>query len=175
MALPIEPPTPAAGAGDMFLLVRGARAGVIKGESQDSAHQQEITVLSWSWGMQQSRALTGGPVKGKATIQDLKIVKMVDSASTGLMAALRNNEPIQQAVLTLRKAGKAQLEYMKITIENGRVVSLVLDGGTPPGSAQVVEHVSFSFNKISVEYVPQGRDGQGQGGMVFQDEYESAQ
>ena len=40
------------------------------------------------------------------------------------MLALRTNEPIQKAVLTLRKAGKGQLEYLKITIEQGRVTSL---------------------------------------------------
>ena len=167
--------TPAGGTGDMFLLVKGARTGLIKGEAQDSVHGGEIAVLSWSWGMQQSRSSNAGQARGKATIQDLKIVKMVDSASTPLMSALRTNESIQKAVLTLRKAGKGQLEYLRITIENGRVVSLVLDGGTPPGSAQVVEQVSFSFNKLLVEYIPQGKDGQGGGGMVFQDEYGDAQ
>ena len=40
------------GAGDMFLMVKGAKHGVIKGESQDDQHKGEIDVLSWSWGMQ---------------------------------------------------------------------------------------------------------------------------
>lgn len=170
-----DPLTPAAGAGDMFLYVKGARAGVIKGEAQDSAHQEEIDVLSWSWGMQATRQHATGAVSGKASIQDLKIVKRVDSASTGLMSALRTNESIKEARLTVRKSGKGQLEYLKIVIENGRVVSITLDGGTPPGSAQVLEHVAFAFNKITVEYVPQGKDGQGRGGMQFIDEYENAQ
>lgn len=175
MAVPIDPLTPAAGAGDMFLFVKGARAGVIKGESQDTAHPEEIEVLSWSWGMQATRNQVTGAAIGKASIQELKIVKKIDSASTGLMVALRTNEPIKEARLTLRKSGKGQLEYLKILIENGRVVSLTLDGGTPPGSAQVVEHVAFAFNRITVEYVPQGKDGQGKGAMQFQDEYENAQ
>ena len=84
-------------------------------------------------------------------------MKRVDSASTALMLALRTNEPIQKAVLTLRKAGKSQVEYMKVTIEQGRVTSLTIDGGDSSGSADVVERVSFSFNKIEVEYVPQGK------------------
>jgi type VI protein secretion system component Hcp len=33
------------------------------------------------------------------------------------------------------------------------------------------EHVSFTFNKITVEYTPQGKDGQAQGSMLFQDEW----
>jgi type VI protein secretion system component Hcp len=31
--------------------------------------------------------------------------------------------------------------------------------------------VSFSFNKIEVEYVPQGKDGLKQGAMTFADQW----
>jgi type VI secretion system secreted protein Hcp len=91
------------------------------------------------------------------------------------MQALRTNEPIQKAVLTLRKAGKSPLEYLKVTIENGRVSSLTIDGGDPGGGPDVVEKVSFSFNKIEVEYVPQGKDGLPQGGMTFADQWSEQQ
>ncbi len=155
----------------MFLMVKGAKHGVIKGEAQDSAHKSEIEVLSWSWGMQGRPALGGGGASGKATMNDLKIVKRVDSASTALMLALRTNEPIQKAVLTLRKAGKSQVEFLKITIEQGRVTSLAVDGGDSSGSAELLEKVSFSYNKIEVEYVPQGKDGLPQGGMTFADQW----
>ena len=158
------------GAGDMFLMVKGAQHGLIKGESQDDQHKGEIDVLSWSWGMQAKAALGGGTATGKATVNDLRIVKRVDSASTGLMLALRTNEPILKAVLTLRKAGKGQIEYLKITIEQGRVISLLIDAAEP-GSPDVLERVSFSFNKIEVEYVPQGKDGLAQGGMTFADQW----
>ena len=159
------------GTGDMFLMVKGAKHGVIKGESQDAQHKSEIEVLSWSWGMQGRPTLGGGGATGKAAMNDLKIVKRVDSASTALMLALRTNEPIQKAVLTLRKAGKSQVEFLKITIEQGRVTSLTVDGGDSSGSADLVEKVSFSYNKIEVEYVPQGKDGLPQGGMTFADQW----
>jgi len=119
----------------MFLMVKGAKHGLIKGESQDAQHKGEIEVLSWSWGMQGKASLGGGAATGKAAMHDLKITKRVDSASTALMLALRTNEPIQKAVLTLRKAGKAQLEYMKVTIEQGRVMSLTIDGGDNTGTS----------------------------------------
>jgi type VI secretion system secreted protein Hcp len=167
----VSAPLLGAGAGDIFLMVKGAKHGLIKGESQDSTHKGEIEVLSWSWGMQAKPSLGGGGASGKATINDLKIVKRLDSASTALMAALRTNEQIQKAVLTLRKAGKGQLEYLKITIEQGRITSVTVDAGDLSGSPEVVEKVSFSFNKIEVEYVPQGKDGQPQGGMTFVDQW----
>jgi type VI secretion system secreted protein Hcp len=158
------------GVGDMFLLVKGAQHGLIKGEAQDDLHKSEIEVVSWSWGMQQ-RPTIGGVASGRATINDLRIVKRVDSASTALMQALRTNEPIQKAVLTLRKAGQNPVEYLKITIEQGRVTALTVDGGDASGGSDVVEKVSFSFNKIEVEYVPQGKDGRPQGGMLFTDQW----
>jgi len=159
----------------MFLLVKGAKHGLIKGEAQDTQHKDEIEVLSWSWGMQGKPSLGGGAASGKASMHDLKIVKRVDSASTALMLALRTNEPITKAVLTLRKAGKSQVEYMKVTIEQGRVMSLSIDGGDSNGTADVLERVTFSFNKIEVEYVPQGKDGLPQGGMKFEDQWSNQQ
>ncbi len=172
------PPNTSGGIADMFLMIKGAQHGVIKGESQDTQHKDEIEVLSWSWGMQGKSSLGGGTATGKATMHDLKIVKRVDSASTALMLALRTNEPITKAVLTLRKAGTTQLEYMKVTIEGARVMSLTIDGGgsdvpTRGGGEREVEHVTFSFNKIEVEYVPQGKDGLPKGGMTFSDQWSS--
>jgi type VI secretion system secreted protein Hcp len=157
--------------GDIFLAIKGQKSGVIKGESADATHPNEIQVVSWSWGMQGKPSLGGGTPSGKAVIQELKIVKNLDCASTPLMAALRHNELIVKATLVIRKAGKAPLEFLKITIEDGRVTSITLDGDDRPTGPEIVEHVSFSFNKISVEYVPQAKDGQGGPSTMFQDEF----
>ena len=160
--------------GDMFLSVRGARSGVIKGEAQDKTHEHEIDVSSWSWGMQARPTLGGGVASGKAEMRDLRIIKRVDSSSTALMSALRSNELITKAVLTVRKAGKSPLEYLKITIEQGRVTGLSIEAGDRQGGTDVFEEVTFTFNKISVEYVPQGPDGQARGGMMFADQFDES-
>src|SRR4051812_23279417 len=152
----------------MFLSVKGAKHGAISGEAQDDKHKNEIEGLGWSWGMQGKVSLGGGVATGKATIRELKVTKHVDRASTALMAALRTNEPIKEAILTIRKAGKKPLEYLTIKIEEGRVVALDVetDNGSPPA---LVERVSISFNKISVQYTPQGPDGNPQGSTSFED------
>lgn len=155
----------------MFMSVKGAKGGVIKGESQDDAHKGEIEVLSWSWGMHARASLGGGTATGKAAVHELKIVKKIDSASTALMSALRSNELIVKGLLTVRKAGSKPLEFLKITIEQGRVTSISLEAGDAGGGSGLVEQVSFSFNKISVEYVPQGKDGQGLGSMTYNDQW----
>jgi type VI secretion system secreted protein Hcp len=157
------------GAGDMFFKVKGAKHGAINGEAQDDTHKNEIEVLSWSWGMQGKASLGGGSASGKATMRELRIVKKVDKASTALMSALRTNEVIKEGILTLRKIGTSKLEYFKITIEDGRVMSLDVEAGDKDGKPALYERVSFSFNKIAVEYTPQGGDGMPQGSTTFED------
>lgn len=176
MAVPISDPVAARGlgAGDMFLNVKGAKSGTIKGEAHDDAHKNEIEVLGWSWGMQGKASLGGGIASGKATVRELRITKRVDKASTALMSALRTNELIKEAILTLRKIGKSPLEYLKIKIENGRVMSIDLEAGDPSNSPALFEQVSFSFNKIIVEYTPQGPDGTAQGTTSFEDDWTTA-
>lgn len=159
------------GAGDMFFKVKGAKHGDINGEAQDQTHKNEIEVLAWSWGMQGKASLGGGMATGKATMRELRITKRVDKSSTALMSALRNNELIKEATLTLRKIGKTPLEYLKIKIEDGRIMAIDLEAGDVSGGPALVERVSVSFNKILIEYTPQGADGQPQGSTAFQDEW----
>ena len=159
------------GAGDMFFKVKGAKHGQITGEAQDDKHKGEIEVLSWSWGMEGKASLGGGGASGKANIRELRIVKRVDKASTALMSALRTNEVIKEGILTLRKTGTSRVEYFKVTIEDGRVMKLDVEAGDDNGTSTLLERVSFSFNKISVEYTPQGGDGMPQGSTTFEDQW----
>ena len=155
----------------MFFKVKGAKHGQISGEAQDDKHKGEIEVLSWSWGMQGKSSIGGGTASGKATMRELRIVKKVDKASTALMSALRTNEVIKEGILTLRKTGTSKIEYFKITIQDGRVVSLEVEAGDESGGSTLLERVSFSFNKIAVEYTPQGGDGMALGSTTFEDEW----
>jgi type VI secretion system secreted protein Hcp len=162
------------GTGDMFLKVKGAKHGDITGEAQDQKHKNEIEVLAWSWGMQGKSSLGGGGASGKATMRELRITKRIDKSSTALMSALRSNEVIKEATLTLRKIGKTPLEYLKIKIEDGRIMAIDLDAGDVSGASSLLERVSLSFNKISIEYTPQGADGLPQGSTSFEDEWTTA-
>ncbi len=153
--------------GDMFLKIDGARQGAIKGEAQDTGHKEEIDVLGWTWGMEGN--LIHGQATAKTAVRELKFTKQVDKATTGLMSALRNNEVIKKAILTVRKAsGKAPIEYYTITMEKGRITSLIQQSGEEGGAATINEEVSIAFSKVAVEYKPQGNDGQVRGGTSFE-------
>ena len=149
--------------GDMFLKVESARQGVIKGESADDKHKTEIDILSWSWGMRAQSAMAGAGASSKATLDELRVIKKIDSASTGLMATMRINELIKKATLTVRIAGGDPLEYVKITLQDARITEI----GVETQNDEVVERLSLAFQRISVQYVPQGSEGLGRGAMTF--------
>lgn len=144
----------------MFLKVQG-----VTGEVADAEHKGEIEVASWSWGMEASTSAATGQAKGKATISELHVVKRVDQSTPTLMTFLKGNKLIAQAALTVRKAGKTPLEYLKIELENVRITSIK----TESENAELVERVSLAFSKVRVSYTPQDATGaRGGGSNVFE-------
>ena len=97
---------------DYFLKIDG-----IKGESQDKTHKEEIQLNSFSWGATNAgtSAMGSGAGAGKVKFDDFSFAKSVDTASPKLMLACANGEHIKSAILTCRKAGKEQQEYLKYT------------------------------------------------------------
>ena len=152
---------------DMFLRIEGSRQGLVRGESLDQSHLGEIDVMSWSWGMDSPGDAFGLPT-GRTNMELLRVSKRVDSATTALMSALRNNEVIRKAVLTVRKAGDEALAYLTITVENARLVHQRVMGGEGADSSILSEEIALSFQKVTVEYVPQVRTGGGRGTHTFE-------
>ena len=137
----------------MFLKLQG-----VTGEAKDADHKGEIDVVSWSWGMEQSKSRIGGNVD-RATMTELHVVKRVDQSSPTLMSFLFYGKRIGDATLTVRKAGKKPLEYF--TIELGQV--LVTSMKTESENAELFDHVKLGFSSVTVSYIPQDELG-GKGG-----------
>lgn len=141
-------------AGDMFLKLDG-----IAGESADSKHKGEIDIQSFSFGVTQAGTAShgGGAGAGKASFQDLKIIKPADKASPNLMLKCATGEHIKEAILTVRKAGGQQQEYYKIKLSD-LIVSSFQNNGSGENSIPV-ESVSLNFAKIEFEYKEQDAKG----------------
>jgi type VI secretion system secreted protein Hcp len=139
---------------DYFLKIDG-----IDGESTDSKHKNEIDVQSWSWGETQAgtSAGGGGGGAGKVAMQDFHFVMTVNKASPKLLINCANGSHIKQALLTCRKAGKEQQEYLKIKFSD-LLISSYQTGGSA-GSVIPTDQISFNFSKIEFEYYPQKADG----------------
>src|SRR5204863_3769217 len=129
------------------------------GESTDDKHKGEIDIQSFSWGVNQmgTHGSGGGGGAGKATFNDVHFSTNISKASPKLFLACATGEHFKKAVLTARKAGKDQQEYMKITMSDC-LVSSYQDGG---GSGGVIPTDQFSLNfaKVEFEYKPQKADG----------------
>ena len=138
---------------DYFLKIDG-----IQGESRDDRHKDEIDIESFSWGETQSGtfAVGGGGGAGKVSMQDFHFTMPVNKASPALFLACAQGDHIKNAILTCRKAGKEQQEFLKITMNDVLVSSFQIGGA---GGVVPTDQISLNFAKIEVEYKEQGATG----------------
>jgi len=154
---------------DMFLKATGQRSGVVVGESNDKNFPGQIDIVDWSWGMS-APSTVGGQRSGRTSLDELKLVKRVDKASTALMAVLNNNEILSNVVLTVRKSGGANqsLVYFTLALAQARVTSYqVSSTDDADGSPVLMEHIGMSFNEIAIDYTPQSGAGGAAGTSSF--------
>ncbi len=140
---------------DYFLKLDG-----IKGESTDDKHKAEIDVESWSWGETNSgsHAGGGGGGAGKVVMQDFHFTMRMNKATPELFLACATGKHIKEALLTCRKAGTEQQEFLKIKFSD-LLVSSYQTGGSSGGDVIPTDQISLNFSKIEYEYKPQKADG----------------
>lgn len=153
---------------DFFLKIDTERGGTVKGEAQDREHKDEIELIGWAWGLSQSTTATGMR-KGRAAVHQLVVRKRADSATTALMGAVARNDKIKTAVLTARRAGNGQQTFLKMTLRNAYVTSFEIEGEGGIDGPGTVERLKIAFEKVTVDYTPQGPDGLPRGGTSFEE------
>jgi type VI secretion system secreted protein Hcp len=138
---------------DYFLRIDG-----IPGESRDAKHRDEIDVNAWSWGetvAEASGSSRGGA--GKVILQDLNFTTRISKASPKLMAACASGKHIKSAVLTARRAGGSQADFLTFSLSDVRVSSFQTGGSED--EVAPVESVALGFARIEVEYRETKADG----------------
>lgn len=139
---------------DYFLKLDG-----ISGESKDSKHKGEIDVLSFSFGETQSGSSGsgGGGGAGKVQMSDFSFTARTTKASPQLFLSCAQGKHIKQAILTVRKAGGSQQEYLIIKLNDVLVSAYALGSGE--GGSEPHDAFSLNFVKLSYDYKPQKADG----------------
>jgi type VI secretion system secreted protein Hcp len=141
---------------DYFLKIDG-----IPGESLDSKHKDEIDVQTWSWGEANPAPPTGpgggGVGAGKVQMHDFNFTANTSKASPNLMLACASGKHFKSAVLTARKAGKAQAEFLTFSLSDILVSAYQIVGAE--GEVVPMDSFSLNFSKIQVEYKQQKADG----------------
>jgi len=138
---------------DYFLKIDG-----IPGESQDAKHKGEIDVEAWSWGETASVPSGAGGGAGKVDIQPLTLTAGLSKASPQLMLACASGKHIKSAVLTGRRAGKGQAEFLTFVLEDLLVSSYQTAGGAG-GEIGPFDSLTLDFSSIRVEYRETKPDG----------------
>jgi type VI secretion system secreted protein Hcp len=152
MPSPVRSDASPAGSGDIFLHVQTKRAGKVKGEAVAPGHEDDIVIQSWHWGVTANSAIGSTQATARRSYRGLTVVKLIDSATTALMAALATNDEVKEAKLTMRKPGSEQVDYFLVTLNNARVSTI--DHATDD-QGNTLETVTLVFTKVEVEYRPQ--------------------
>jgi type VI secretion system secreted protein Hcp len=131
----------------------------IKGEARPKAHENEIELMSWSWGETQSvfpseTRKTGGSV----SMRDLQFTAVTNSASSQLLIYCAAAKRIKTAVLTCEFDFK-QKKHIFLTITLSNVVVSGYDVEGSPGSDRTIDRVCLKFTKIEYTYSPIKPDG----------------
>lgn len=146
------PCTASAAAVDYFLKIDG-----IEGEAIDAGHKGEIVIESWSWGVSQSSAASGGGSRaGKPCTSPIHFTKRVDKATPPLMANAVSGMVVARAILIGRKSGEGQRDFLKYELKNVYVTSYQTGGAS---ASDPIDQFSLNFSTLTVEYKPQDEKG----------------
>lgn len=130
----------------------------VKGESKKEGKEDQVEILSWTWGLSNhsGSAAGGGSGRGKAVPGDFSFTHEFDKASPNLVKFGGNGTHIDELTLTARKSGGKAEDYIVITLNEAFITSLSMGGS---GGGDVVETVNCSFKKIKIQYFEQDAKG----------------
>lgn len=129
----------------------------VEGESTDRDHKGEVRALTWGWGVTQAAAAAGaGSGTGKATPADLVFTHDYDKASPLLAKRCAQGKHFPTVVLSARKAGEGQKDFLKVTMKEVFVASIQVVG---QGEGGLQESVSLRYGTIEFGYKPQDARG----------------
>src|SRR5262249_41160972 len=125
----------AAGSFDFFLKIDG-----IEGSSKDAKHKGEIELLDFMYAVNFMKVLQ---------FSDIGFITAIEKSTPRIFVTCATGKPIKQAIITGRKAGGEQEEFLKITLSDSVVTLLKLaDLGS---DAVPLAFFTFNYSKIEIE------------------------
>ena len=130
---------------DYFLKIDG-----IQGESRDAKHKGEIELVSFAWGVdvESGGGGGGGGGSGRARFEPFHFTMLTNKASPQLFLATVTGKHLKEATLSVRRAGKQAVEYLKIKFSEVFVTSFHEEAGPEAPS----ELIAFDFGRIEIDY-----------------------
>jgi type VI secretion system secreted protein Hcp len=147
---PVPDPSGGRGRVDAFADIDG-----IPGDSVNARHADEIDVFSLNWCVTNAGNVGGGGGAGRPTFDNLVLGKHTDLATVPLVEAAATGQQIQNAVITLERAGATPFAFLVIELQDVLVtrVNSGWEGNQPD------EQVSLAFGEACWEYRSQDATG----------------
>lgn len=138
----------------------------VDGEATHKDHKNEIQVLSWGWNVSNATNVGagGGSGKGKAEAGELWFDHTYDKASPILAKKCAQGAHFKEVVLTSRKAGEGQKDFLKVTMKEVYITSVDITGG---GGGDINDAVRMSVGSIDFSYKAQDEKGALTGEVKF--------
>lgn len=137
----------------------------VEGESVHADHKGEIDVLSWTWSANNAANLAGGGSgTGKASPGAMNFTHHYDKASPVLAKKCAQGVHFATVVLTGRKSGEGQKDFIKISMKEVFVTSV---SPSASSAGDILEAVSMSYAEIEFAYKPQDEKGSLGGEVKF--------
>jgi type VI secretion system secreted protein Hcp len=143
----------------VYMLLESAQSGIVKGESLDAAHPNEIQLESFDFGVANPNK-SAGDGDWKPDFPPLKVTVIPSRASPFLFKAACDGALFKRLTISCRKTGakktgEANGDYMQWRFHNVRVVDyqLKVDDDTPD------ETIEFSYQVVEMVYIQQSATG----------------
>jgi type VI secretion system secreted protein Hcp len=140
----------------------------VQGESQDTAHVNEIEISSWGWSVDNpaSFKVGQGGQSTQANFSSIHVNKICDKASITLFKACATGKHIGSGKITCRKLdGDSKVDYLTIDLKDIMVTNVSWSGS---GSEQILhETVSLVFAEFKQTYKLQQDTGDAGGATDF--------
>ena len=147
----------------MYLTMKGAKQGDIKGSVTEAGHEGQILVLSYTHSIVSPTDPASGLPTGKRQHKPITITKQLDKSTPLLYNSLVTNENIVSWKLWIYTSQSDGTRKLTFTIEltNGHIADFTTRGS----NYGTTETISFTYQKITWTWVD--------GGIVASDDWES--
>jgi len=138
---------------NMFLKLAG-----VAGESTHKGHEDEIEVLSFSWGVSHAAPIahTDRRRAGRAQVSDINFTMRNGKASPTLMLACASGRHLKEGLFVIEKAGEQPFQFYKVSIGDVLVTSYQVGGSE---SEVPIESFSLNFRKLELTETVQDAKG----------------
>jgi type VI secretion system secreted protein Hcp len=139
---------------EIYLTVEG-----IEGEATAKGFAGQIILDSFQLGAHNATNIGAGKGAGagKVQVSNFTVTKRTDASSVPLFLACCKGTHFANAMVTIRRAGGEQVEFLKYEFDTIFVEDISWSGGGMDDNP--MESLSLAFGAVQMTYTPQNEDG----------------